>query len=75
MRRYASQRVRALRGLELSGYVLKKDSPSFGVQRVEVYGASGAARREGRGLFAAALLEACPRLRRARPSSSPTPGS
>jgi uncharacterized protein YbgA (DUF1722 family)/uncharacterized protein YbbK (DUF523 family) len=62
MRRYASQRVRALRGLELSGYVLKKDSPSCGMQRVKVYGASGAASREGRGLFAAALLEACPRL-------------
>jgi uncharacterized protein YbbK (DUF523 family) len=30
MQRFAARRVRALRGLELCGYVLKKDSPSCG---------------------------------------------
>jgi uncharacterized protein YbbK (DUF523 family)/uncharacterized protein YbgA (DUF1722 family) len=62
MQRYASQRVRALRGLDLCGYILKKDSPSCGMTRVKVYGAKGMARRDGRGLFAAVLLAAFPNL-------------
>ena len=33
------ERVRALRALELCGYVLKKDSPSCGIQRVKIYSA------------------------------------
>ena len=36
MKRFAARRVRALRGLELCGYVLKKDSPSCGMTRVKV---------------------------------------
>lgn len=62
MRRFAAARVRALRGLDLCGYVLKKDSPSCGMTRVKVYGGKGGAKRDGRGLFAEALLEAFPRL-------------
>lgn len=63
MRRFAAQRVRALRSLELCGYVLKRDSPSCGMARVRVYEeGGGAARRDGRGLFAAALLDAMPQL-------------
>jgi uncharacterized protein YbgA (DUF1722 family)/uncharacterized protein YbbK (DUF523 family) len=60
--RTAAQRVAALRRLELCGYVLKKSSPSCGMERVKVYAQGAPARREGRGLFAAALLEALPRL-------------
>jgi uncharacterized protein YbbK (DUF523 family) len=37
MKRYSAQRVRALRGLDLCGYILKKDSPSCGMARVKVY--------------------------------------
>jgi uncharacterized protein YbgA (DUF1722 family)/uncharacterized protein YbbK (DUF523 family) len=62
MQRYASRRVRALRGLELCGYVLKKDSPSCGMTRVKVYGEKSAPKRDGRGLFAARLMDTYPNL-------------
>jgi uncharacterized protein YbgA (DUF1722 family)/uncharacterized protein YbbK (DUF523 family) len=61
MKAFASRRVGALRRLELSGYVLKKDSPSCGMTRVKVYG-GGMAKRDGRGLYAAALMAAYPNL-------------
>ena len=62
MKRYAAQRVRALRGLELCGYVLKKDSPSCGMTRVKLYSTKGMPKREGRGLYASILIEAFPNL-------------
>jgi uncharacterized protein YbgA (DUF1722 family)/uncharacterized protein YbbK (DUF523 family) len=62
MEAFAARRVRALAKLELCGYVLKKDSPSCGMERVKVREPSGLARRDGRGLFAAALLDAEPAL-------------
>ncbi len=62
MQRFAAQRVRALRALDLCGYVLKKDSPSCGMTRVKIYAEKGAPERKGTGLFAAALQEALPRL-------------
>ena len=62
MQRYAARRLRALRSLELCGYVLKKNSPSCGMARVKIYGNEGMARREGSGLFAAALLQTWPSL-------------
>ncbi len=60
MRRFAADRVRALAALDLSGYVFKKDSPSCGVERVRVHGASGMPSRRGRGLFATAFTTAFP---------------
>ena len=62
MERYSAQRMRALRGLDLCGYILKKDSPSCGMTRVKVYGEKGMPTRQGRGLYAAALMEAYPNL-------------
>jgi len=63
MRRWADRRARELERLDLCGYVLKKDSPSCGMERVKVYGARGGApSRDGRGLFAAALMERLPEL-------------
>jgi uncharacterized protein YbgA (DUF1722 family)/uncharacterized protein YbbK (DUF523 family) len=62
MRAYAKRRVAELAKQDLCGYVLKKDSPSCGMERVRVYSAGAPARREGRGLFAEALLEALPLL-------------
>jgi len=58
MQSYAERRVDELRHEDLSGYVLKKDSPSCGVHRVLVHGETGAPEPSGRGLFAATLIEA-----------------
>jgi len=55
MRSYAAARVGRLAGERLCGYVLKKDSPSCGMERVKVYGA-GMPTKSGRGVFAEALL-------------------
>ena len=64
MSSYAEERVEALRHLDLCGYVLKKGSPSCGMERVRVYGAGkgGPPARDGRGAFAAVLLERLPLL-------------
>jgi uncharacterized protein YbgA (DUF1722 family)/uncharacterized protein YbbK (DUF523 family) len=62
MTRFSRSRVSALAVEDLSGYVLKKDSPSCGLERVKVYGPAGNPTRSGRGLFAAALVEAFPNL-------------
>jgi uncharacterized protein YbgA (DUF1722 family)/uncharacterized protein YbbK (DUF523 family) len=62
MEALAAARTRALEGLELCGYVLKKDSPSCGMERVKVRLAGGHAKRDGRGLFAEELLRRFPTL-------------
>lgn len=59
---YARRKVAQLAGADLSGYVLKKDSPSCGMDRVKVYTASGLAERAGRGVFAEALMAQLPDL-------------
>jgi uncharacterized protein YbgA (DUF1722 family)/uncharacterized protein YbbK (DUF523 family) len=59
---YAKRRVAELGGENLSGYVLKKDSPSCGLERVKIYDPHGVSARSGRGLFAARLLEWYPDL-------------
>ena len=62
MERLSRSRVLALAREDLSGYVFKKDSPSCGLERVKVYGQQGTSARTGRGLFAAALVQAFPHL-------------
>jgi uncharacterized protein YbgA (DUF1722 family)/uncharacterized protein YbbK (DUF523 family) len=62
MNAYAQRRTIALAREDLSGYVLKKDSPSCGMERVRVYGVSGTATRDGAGLFASALMRKFPNL-------------
>lgn len=62
MRDWAARRVEALAGMDLDGYVLKKDSPSCGMERVKVYHGSGAPMKDGRGLFAEALIARLPDL-------------
>jgi len=62
MEGWARTRVEALSFEDLAGYVLKKDSPSCGMERVKVYGGSGMPSRDGRGLFAEALLCRFPNL-------------
>jgi len=62
MRTWAVRRVETLAGELLDGYILKKDSPSCGMERVRVYDPNGAPSRTGRGLFAEALLARLPLL-------------
>jgi uncharacterized protein YbgA (DUF1722 family)/uncharacterized protein YbbK (DUF523 family) len=62
MRVWADRRVAALAGMDLDGYVLKKDSPSCGMERVKVYPGEGAPSKDGRGLFAEALIARLPDL-------------
>ncbi len=62
MNEYAKARVRELAAEDLSGYILKSDSPSCGMARVRVYAPSGMPTRNGVGLFARELLQHCPDL-------------
>jgi uncharacterized protein YbgA (DUF1722 family)/uncharacterized protein YbbK (DUF523 family) len=62
MKRWARVRVDRLASEDLSGYVLKKDSPSCGMERVKVFAGSGMPQRNGRGLFADVLLTRFPSL-------------
>jgi uncharacterized protein YbgA (DUF1722 family)/uncharacterized protein YbbK (DUF523 family) len=62
LERYALRRVAQLASEDLCGYVLKKDSPSCGLERVKVYDARDVPARSGRGMFAARLLERFPEL-------------
>lgn len=62
MRAWAHHKLRALARMRLSGYVLKKNSPSCGMERVKLYTGKGMPTRKGRGLFAQALIDAMPNL-------------
>jgi uncharacterized protein YbgA (DUF1722 family)/uncharacterized protein YbbK (DUF523 family) len=57
MRRFAVRRLHGLARLELCGYVLKKGSPTCGMERVRVHEGKGPPARNGRGLFAGELLD------------------
>ncbi len=62
MRRFAKRRVAALSGAGIHGYILKKGSPSCGMERVRTYTEAGMPAPSDRGIFAAALMEAMPLL-------------
>jgi uncharacterized protein YbgA (DUF1722 family)/uncharacterized protein YbbK (DUF523 family) len=62
MQRWSNTRLTELEHDDLSGYVLKKDSPSCGMERVKTYGAAMMPARDGRGIFDSALLERYPLL-------------
>jgi len=62
MQRLARARVDTLARQDLVGYVLKKDSPTCGMERVRVYGAGGSPARNGVGTFARVLMERLPML-------------
>jgi uncharacterized protein YbbK (DUF523 family)/uncharacterized protein YbgA (DUF1722 family) len=63
MSTWTERRARELEALELSGYVLKKNSPSCGMERVRVHPAKGGRpRRQGVGLFARRLMKQFPLL-------------
>ena len=60
MYEWARDRARGLAALDLSGYVFKARSPSCGIDNVVVHAVDG--ERQGRGLFAQALIDALPDL-------------
>ena len=56
------KRIAGLSTMELSGAILKKDSPSCGMTRVKVYRETGMPMRDGVGLFARSLMHRFPYL-------------
>ena len=59
---WSRRRLAELEGETLSGYVLKKDSPSCGLEAVTVFDHADVPHRTGRGLFADALVLRYPNL-------------
>ena len=62
MARWARARVRDIAKMDLSGFLLKKGSPSCGMDRVRVYTTKGMPSVSGRGRFADALMAHLPLL-------------
>lgn len=62
MQAWAKSRLNALAKVDLSGYILKSDSPSCGMERVRVYRSSGIPGKDGVGIFARALMDRFPLL-------------
>lgn len=63
MHAWATGRLDDLSSCDLDGFVLKKDSPSCGLERVRLYPEdAGQPTRDGRGLWASALAERFPAL-------------
>jgi uncharacterized protein YbgA (DUF1722 family)/uncharacterized protein YbbK (DUF523 family) len=60
MRSWSERAVMDMR--ELSGFILKSNSPSCGMERVRVYDGNNVPARDGVGLFADALIKAMPWL-------------
>ncbi|MEX1128443.1 MAG: formate dehydrogenase accessory sulfurtransferase FdhD [Vicinamibacterales bacterium] len=62
LQQWAARRLEALASEDLSGYVLKADSPSCGMEQVTTFDDEGQSSRDGRGLFAAAVMARFPQL-------------
>jgi uncharacterized protein YbgA (DUF1722 family)/uncharacterized protein YbbK (DUF523 family) len=62
MQAFSKSRLDRLAALDLCGYILKKDSPSCGLMRVKVWNDGGMPTRNGRGVFADALVRRFPHL-------------
>lgn len=62
MNRYTESRVKQRDLYDICGYILKKDSPSCGMERVKVYDSAGMPHRKAVGLYAAGLLKQFPLL-------------
>jgi len=59
---WSRERVEILAGQKLRGYVLKKDSPSCGMERVKAYDRNMVPAKDARGFFGGPLVEGLPRL-------------
>lgn len=63
MRSWADRRVEELAAADLDGYILKSDSPSCGLERVNLFSEDGGEPTlDARGLFAEALMQRLPEL-------------
>ena len=62
MQQYSDRRVPELMQRELHGFLLKKDSPTCGMERVRLYDHNNVPGRDGVGLFAQALRDHVPNL-------------
>lgn len=62
MQTYCTGKVAELAAKKLCGFIFKKDSPSSGLYRVKVYVDGGMPRKQGSGLFAAAVRHSLPLL-------------
>lgn len=62
MQSFAIAKSAELRRLDLDGYVLKKNSPSCGLERIKVYRGDSAARRDERGMYSSRLMDDWPAL-------------
>jgi uncharacterized protein YbgA (DUF1722 family)/uncharacterized protein YbbK (DUF523 family) len=62
MNSYAQKRLAELEKQNLCGYILKRGSPSCGMERVRVYRDENVLHRSGRGLFAENLFKRFPHL-------------
>ena len=60
LRTFSQETVDTLQAI--SGYILKKDSPSCGMERVRVYNSSEMPEKRGRGIFADTLINSMPNL-------------
>jgi len=57
MAAYSAAKVEELAAMDIDGFILKKDSPSCGMERVKLYNVKGMPTRDGVGAFARVLLE------------------
>ena len=62
MRAYTERKLKQIAPLRLHGYILKKNSPTCGMERVPLYGTAGGRIGKTGGLFAAAMTRAFPLL-------------
>jgi uncharacterized protein YbgA (DUF1722 family)/uncharacterized protein YbbK (DUF523 family) len=62
MAEFSQRRVEALAAQKIHGFILKKNSPSCGMERVRLYNDKGMPSRDGVGAFARVLLETLPNL-------------
>lgn len=62
MTAWAERRIAELDRADLDGFILKSDSPSCGKESVKVSSGRHPAERDGRGLFAAVLMDSMPLL-------------
>lgn len=59
---WSRKKLEHLRQFDLCGYILKKDSPSCGMERVRIYNESGMPDRKGIGVYAEMLMKTFPLL-------------
>jgi uncharacterized protein YbgA (DUF1722 family)/uncharacterized protein YbbK (DUF523 family) len=62
MHDFIIKRLKQLEKYNFSGYILKKDSPSCGMERVRVYQKSGIPLKQGRGFFGGSIVDHFPNL-------------